>query len=489
MDEVVLVFPHQLYDHHPALSKERSIFIVEDQLFFHGIKRQIKFHKQKMMLHRATLQAYRDRLSGRGYNARYIAFHQELLRYLDEKDVSRIYIADPVDCILERRISNIANKLGAELKILESPGFLNSNQGIRDFFKGYKHLSQTRFYIASRKSLNILMEEDGRPVGGKWSLDALNRKRLPRNIHLPDRQETVESKYISEAREYVELNFPDHPGTAENFLYPISHEEAAAWLEHFLNNGLANFGSYQDAISRDNSVLFHSQISPLLNIGLLTPHQVVHETVRYCKDHDTPLNSLEGFLRQIIGWREFMRAVYVLQGDQQRRQNFWGHHRPMPASFYGASTGIEPIDRSIQRLQETAYLNHIERLMLLGNFLLLCEINPQEVYRWFMEMFIDAYDWVMVPNVFGMSQYADGGLITTKPYVSSSSYILRMSDYKKGHWCRIWDGLYWRFIFKHRETLTKNPRMRLTVANLDRMDERLRREHLAVAEEFLQKLS
>jgi (6-4)DNA photolyase len=183
-----------------------------------------------------------------------------------------------------------------------------------------------------------------------------------------------------------------------------------------------------------------------------------------------------------------MRAVYILAGERERESNFWSCSRPMPASFYLASTTIEPVDRSIKRLMDTAYLNHIERLMILGNFMLLCEVAPSEVYRWFREMFIDAYDWVMVPNVYGMSQYADGGMITTKPYLSSSSYILRMSNYKKGDWCRIWDSLYWRFLYKHRERLSKNPRMKLSIRNLDRIDAKKLKDHLVVAEKFLQSL-
>jgi deoxyribodipyrimidine photolyase-related protein len=183
-----------------------------------------------------------------------------------------------------------------------------------------------------------------------------------------------------------------------------------------------------------------------------------------------------------------MRAVYVLKGKQEQEENFWGHIRQLPASFYSASTAIEPIDRSIRRLLSTSYLNHIERLMILGNFMLLCEINPYEVYRWFMEMFIDAYDWVMVPNVYGMSQYADGGKISTKPYISSSSYILRMSDYEEGDWCKIWDGLYWRFLYKHLDHLSKNPRMGLAIRNLERMDKNKLEDHLAIAERFLQSL-
>ena len=189
------------------------------------------------------------------------------------------------------------------------------------------------------------------------------------------------------------------------------------------------------------------------------------------------MNSLEGFIRQVIGWREYMRLVYRKLGTQQRTRNYWEHGRELPGSFYDGTTGIEPVDRTIRRVLKYGYCHHIERLMILGNFMLLCEFHPDAIYRWFMEMFVDAYDWVMVPNVYGMSQHADGGLITTKPYISGSSYVLKMSDYKKGDWTGVWDGLYWRFVSKHRDFFSRNPRMKVMVSQVDRMGDKLTVHH------------
>ena len=284
--------------------------------------------------------------------------------------------------------------------------------------------------------------------------------------------------------------FPTNPGNTSSFLYPVTHDEAVGRLRDFLERRLVHFGKYQDAIRKDEPILFHSLLSPALNIGLLTPDQVVNETLQFARarEGNIPLNSLEGFIRQIIGWREFVRGVYTLEGNQQRNINFWGHSRKLPKSFYTGTTGIDPVDSTIARLQESAYAHHIERLMVLGNFMLLCEIDPHEVYRWFMEMFIDTYDWVMVPNIYGMSQYADGGLMTTKPYISSSKYILRMSDYPRGPWCDIWDALYWHFISKHRHIFQKNPRMRVMVSSLDRMPLAKKSDYVAKAEQFLEAL-
>ena len=227
----------------------------------------------------------------------------------------------------------------------------------------------------------------------------------------------------------------------------------------------------------------------MLNSGLLDINFVLDKTIVFYNKNDIPLNSCEGFIRQIIGWREFIRGIYTVKGSEERTKNFWGFKRKIPKSFYDASTGILPVDDSIRKILKTGYAHHIERLMILGNFMLLCEFDPDEVYRWFMEMFIDSYDWVMVPNVYGMSQFADGGLMSTKPYISGSSYILKMSNYKKGEWSGIWDSLFWNFIDNHRDFFDKNPRMRMLVRNFDKMDIDKRTNLLKSAHSFLENLN
>ena len=200
------------------------------------------------------------------------------------------------------------------------------------------------------------------------------------------------------------------------------------------------------------------------------------------------MNSCEGFIRQIIGWREFIRGVYIAVGSKERVKNFWNFKRKIPSSFYSGDTGIEPIDDTIKKINESAYANHIERLMIIGNFMLLCEFDPDEVYRWFMEMFIDSYDWVMVPNVYGMSQFSDAGMMSTKPYISSSNYILKMSNYKKGDWCKIWDSLFWNFMDKQRRFFVKNPRMRMLISSFDKMEETKKITLLETADNYLKSL-
>ena len=292
----------------------------------------------------------------------------------------------------------------------------------------------------------------------------------------------AETESIRQARQYVRRNFPDAVGTDAEFNYPTDHETAATWLAEFVHQRLASFGDYEDSISEKHEVLFHSVLTPMLNIGLLSPHQVLDAAL--AQAGQIPLNSLEGFVRQVIGWREFVRLVYLTLGRQQRSQNFWGFTQEIPRAFYEASTGIEPVDHVIRKVLRTGYCHHIERLMILGNFLLLCEVHPDAVYRWFMELFIDAYDWVMVPNVYGMSQYADGGLMTTKPYLSGSSYVRKMSDFKRGPWCDVWDALYWRFVDRHVNFFAGNPRLAVMASMRKRIGHRME-EHHRVAGEFL----
>ena len=197
----------------------------------------------------------------------------------------------------------------------------------------------------------------------------------------------------------------------------------------------------------------------------------------FAKKNEVPINSTEGFVRQIIGWREFIRGIYESRGSHERTTNYWNFKKKIPASFYDGTTGIPPIDQTIKKILETGYCNHIERLMILGNFMMLCEFDPDEVYRWFMELFIDSYDWVMVTNVYGMSQYADGGLMATKPYISGSNYIIKMSNYKKGDWQAIWDGLFWRFMHTHRAFFLSNPRLGMLVRMYDKMPQEKQQTH------------
>lgn len=452
MKEATLIFPDQLFEEHPALKMERTVYIAEEFLFF----RVQYFHRQRLVLLRASMKAYAKKLTDRGYHVVYIDSdllqkRGDLFNILAEEGIEHLHLADFSDEWLE---SDLKAK---KLTFYRSPMFLCSKDEIDDFFKGKKKFSMANFYAFQRRRFDILMDGAG-PVGGKFSFDVENRKKLPKGLVPPAHYVPKQNAYVKEAIAYIAGEFPQAIGEADPFLYPTTHEEAEKALFDFIEHRLFHFGDYEDAITVNESVLYHSVISPLLNIGLLTPMQVINVTLASWKKLHIPLNSLEGFIRQIIGWREFIRACYHLKGRSMRTSNRLGHKAPIPKGFWDGTTGIPPIDNTIKKVLRTGYCHHIERLMVLGNFLLLNECDPDAVYEWFMGYFVDSYDWVMVPNVYAMSQYADYGSITTKPYISGANYIHKMSDYKKGAWSDLWDGLFWRFISKYRALFEANPR-------------------------------
>lgn len=458
MTDITLIFPDQLFSKHPCIASGRLIYLVEEFLFF----KVQPFNKQRLVLLKCAMRRYAEMLHKTQNDVIYIpskdlANRGDFFCLLGKKNIKTIHVAEFADEWLYQDLQAGAEKYGWTICFYPSPGFVCSNHDLNSFFEGKKRYSMAQFYAHQRKSRNILMNGQT-PVGGKYSFDTDNRKKIPKGIPVPPTFYPTKNTRIENVIAEVESEFPDAIGEAAPFLYPTTHEEACKAFQIFLNSKIALFGDYQDAMRKEDSFLFHSVLSPSLNIGLLTPLEVIETTIDHAQKHSTPINSVEGFLRQIMGWREFMRASYLLKGSFQRSFNFFHHNEKIPGKFWAGSTGILPIDTTVKKVLRTGYCNHIERLMVLGNFLLLTETSPQEIYKWFMGNFVDAYDWVMVPNVFGMSQYADGGMIVTKPYVSSSNYILKMSNFPKGEWTEIWDGLFWRFLQKHRPLFSSNNR-------------------------------
>jgi deoxyribodipyrimidine photolyase-related protein len=412
--------------------------------------------------------AYKKQLESKGHNVLTLTPNKQqqtsdLLNQLIGSGYQTFYLADPVDDLLTKRVRKTLQQRSCALKILPTPMLLTPTEVMDDYFNGRRKPMMGNFYQMQRKRLGVLIDDQGGPVGGRWSFDADNRKKLPKGITVPK---------------------------APSIDLPVDHLSAQQWLDTFLKDRLAGFGTYEDAISSEHRVMWHSVLTPMLNLGLLTPQQVLNRTLEAADVSEIPLNSLEGFLRQIIGWREFMAAMYKRHGVTMRNSNFWNFEdRPIPDAFYQGTTGIPPIDDAIKRALDTGYCHHIERLMLLGNMMLLCGFHPTRIYTWFMELFVDAYDWVMVPNVYGMSQFADGGIFTSKPYLSGSNYVRKMSNYKPGDWCGIWDGLFWSFIHRHGDFFRSQPRLAMMTRNLDRMAPEVMDTHYSKAQQFLDSLS
>jgi deoxyribodipyrimidine photolyase-related protein len=462
----LVIFPHQLFEAALKTSVD-LVILVEDDLFF----RQYRFHKQKLILHRASMRAFADALTNTGQKTEYIetsakhASMSQLQKYLSDADITAITCYDLVDDWLEQRLQTIIKILKLKLEVQPSPGFLTSRGAIDEYFAEHADRMQS-FYEWQRRRLNVLIENN-KPTGGKWSYDDQNRKSLPKKITLPPQYKPSRNQYVTDAIKWVEHSFPDNPGST-NFRYPITHKQAHAQLEKFLTERFEQFGPYEDAIANNETQLFHSMLSSSLNNGLITPRQVITRSLQFAEDNNVPINSVEGFIRQIIGWREYMRATYIQYGRSMRSGNQLHFKRTLSNSWWDGSTGLDPVDNTISRVLDTAYAHHIERLMVLGNAMLLLRIHPDAVYEWFMELFIDAYDWVMVPNVYAMSQFAAGSKITTKPYISGSNYIRKMSDYASGDWADSWDALYWRFVADHKDLFRKNPRSSMMVSLYDK---------------------
>jgi deoxyribodipyrimidine photolyase-related protein len=441
------------------------------------------------------MKFYEQYLNQKGCKVEYINHHDakadlhKLLPFLSKNGINTIQIIDVTDNWLMKKIKSACAKNAINIAISDNPNFLNTTKEVAAYFNQRKTYFQTDFYTWQRKQRNILLEENGKPLGGKWTYDAENRAKFPKKEIVPKLPIPKENTFIVEAKAYVQKHFPNNygEGSSEN-LFAIDFENAEKWLQSFLEDRFEKFGVYEDAIVTKENVLYHSVISPMLNIGLLLPQQIIDAALVIAKRKNIPLNSLEGFIRQIMGWREFIKIVYEREGSKQRTINYWKFTRKIPDSFWKGTTGMLPIDATIQKILKTGYCHHIERLMVLGNFMLLCEFDPDEVYQWFMEMFIDAYDWVMVPNVYGMTQFADGGLMTTKPYISGSNYLMKMSDYEKGAWQGVWDGLFWRFMHEHRNFFLKNPRLGMLVKTFDKMSAEKQKMHLEKANQYLSSL-
>ena len=488
---VGLIFPHQLFEENILLTKCKTVYLIEEWLYF----KHYKFHKQKIAFHRASMKFYEAFLKSKKVQVVYIdSFNdlsdvRKLIPYLKTQKVNEIEYIDTTDYWLEQRLKKGCKRNNITIHKKNTPLFINSKEENATYFSDKKKLFQTDFYKQQRIKRNILLDSDQKPLGGKWTYDDENRLKYPKGKTAPKINFLSPSAFYSEALTYTNTYFADNYGKVKNdFIYPTTHAESKNWLTNFFKSRFSEFGVYEDAIVAEENILHHSVLTPMLNAGLLTPQFIIDKALQYALKNKIPLNSLEGFIRQIIGWREFIRAVYELKGNQERTKNYWGFTRKIPASFWNGTTGIEPVDITIKKVLDTGYSHHIERLMVLGNFMLLCEFDPDEVYKWFMELFIDAYDWVMVPNVYGMSQFADGGMMATKPYISGSNYLMKMSDYKKGQWQNVWDGLFWRFMHTHRNFFLQNPRLGMLVRSFDKMTELKQNTHLNNANLFLNSL-
>lgn len=474
---VLLILGNQLFStkHFPKVDKKDVlIFMREDS----ALCTHFKYHKQKIIFFLSAMRKYAQELKDQGYSVHYEVlgedkntYQKSLADFLKANNPKTFFYFEVEDKFFEMEL-NKTLKSFAKIKSepLTSPMFLTSRELFSDYVKKTKKPFMKNFYQAQRKRLKILIDAQGEPEGGQWSFDEDNRLSLPKDYTPPSVATYKMDKTDLEVARLVEQYFPDHIGNTQDVWLPTDRASAQKWLERFLEERLEDFGPYEDAMSKDFPFINHSVLSPFMNVGLLTPEDVIRKTLQVAKKQELSLNSVEGFVRQIIGWREFIRGIYQNFSDQQESTNFFGHKRKLKPCWYEGNTGIEPLDDVILKTQKYAYAHHIERLMVVGSLMLLLEVEPQEAHRWFMEMFIDSSDWVMGPNVYGMALFSDGGIFATKPYFCGSNYYKKMGPYKKGDWQDGVDGLYWGFIDRNRKFFAKNPRLSMMVKTFDKMD-------------------
>jgi deoxyribodipyrimidine photolyase-related protein len=437
----------------------------------HG--RRYPFHKQKLALLYSAMRHFRDELIEAGFQVRYRQvdrFETGLAEHFAEFPGAHLTLMEPADWGIAERLQSAASSLGGNITLVPNAFWLSTKADWDAYANGKKQLRMEYFYREMRRKTGWLVV-DGQPVGGKWNYDSENRATPEPDHQFPPRQLFPPDELTQTTIDWVEVTFPNHYGSTVGFNWPVTRAQARELLEHFLETRLTLFGPYEDAMVQREHVLYHSLLSAALNLGLLTAREVCETALTY--EPQVPLASLEGFIRQILGWREFMYHIYRSKMPDFRNENRLNHHVPLPDFYWTGTTNMNCVAQSVQQLLETGHTHHIQRLMVLGNFALLAGVSPQELNDWFLTMYVDAYDWVVSPNVLGMSQYADLGSFTSKPYISGAAYINRMSDYcdscvynpnqTVGETACPFASLYWDFLERHAPLLKQNQRMSMIV--------------------------
>ncbi len=473
-NSLFIVLGNQLFPFSLLKKYKKSYFYMAEDF---GLCTYEKHHKLKISFFLSSMREYRDILNKNNFKLDYvkldssdniISYEDRLLKSVLKNNIKHIFFYEVEDKFFEKRILNFIKKYNLNYTQLQSPMFLNTRLDFADYLKVVKKPLMASFYKKQRIKKKILVNFNGTPVGGKWSFDEDNRKKIPNNFNLPKFPVHKNNKNQKEVLNLVTNLFKDHPGSTEHNWLVSKRSEVKNLVNIFIRDRLKFFGDFEDAVIKENIFLFHSLLSPYLNNGLITPGEVLDLLFSNSIIDSIPLNSLEGFIRQIIGWREFIRGIYQ-NFSSDLEVNYFGNKRKLTKDWYTGNTGIEPIDDSIKSILKYGYAHHIVRLMYLSNIMNLSGIEPKEIYRWFMEMFVDSSDWVMAPNVYGMGTFSDGGIFSTKPYICGSNYIIKMSNYKKGEWSEIVDGLYWNFIAKNFKKFENNPRMSIVRMSFNRL--------------------
>jgi deoxyribodipyrimidine photolyase-related protein len=501
MAVTVWILGDQLLRDHPALTlaEEQNhrdqivVLMIESEARGHRFPYQAK----KLVLLFSAMRHYAERLRSLGYQVDYRISPTTARAIEDHVQLhhpKEMFMMSASEYAGRRYLQHLKRSLQIPVTIIPNTQFLVGRYNpYPDPEPGKRHVQES-FYRKMRAQFNLLMEADGKPRGGKWNFDKENRRRLPKSEQ-PAPPISFEPDAITR-KVMIEVNQKFHGvGEVGGFDLAVTHEDAQEAAEDFFEQRLRNFGAYEDAMSHEYDTIYHSKLSPYLNIGLLEPLDLARTAERWFDNDQAPLNSVEGFVRQVLGWREFMYWQYWRLMPELSDSNYWEAARSLPNFFWDGETRLNCLSHVITRALQTGYTHHIERLMILSNFCQLAGIKPDEVNEWFLSVYIDAYEWVMLPNVYGMGLYADGGRVGTKPYISSANYINKMSDYcqscsfnqksRTGEEACPYNYLYWNFMLEHEERLRSNPRMGRSLLGLRHIDQKERQIIQGQANEFL----
>ena len=466
----------------------------------------VKHHKKKIALIFSAMRHFAQELQNDGWQVEYIkldddgnsgSFKGEVERALSRHTIEHITVTEPAEWRVMRDIKSWSQAFSCHVEVLVDDRFIATHHEFEDWAQDRKQLRMEYFYRAMRRKTGLLMD-GAEPEGGKWNYDSENRKPAKDDLFMPTQVRFKPDEITQEVLDLVSTKFSNHFGDLEPFWFAVNAEQANKVLDHFLDVALPSFGDYQDAMLTAQKFLYHSLLSPYINCGLLDPLEVCRRVeAEYIKGH-VPLNATEGFIRQIIGWREYVRGIYWLKMPEYVKRNFLDANRSLPDFYWTGKTDMTCLREAITQTMEEAYAHHIQRLMVTGNFAMLAGVDPHEVHEWYLAVYADAYEWVELPNTLGMSQFGDGGILGSKPYAASGNYINKMSDYCKN--CRYdvkqktgdeacpFNALYWDFLIRNKDKLKGNPRLGQVYSTLGKMDEAKRNEYLKSAHTFLSSL-
>jgi deoxyribodipyrimidine photolyase-related protein len=491
------------------LSALRGLDKTQDVVLMAEVREEgthVRHHKQKIVLIFSAMRHFAEALREEGIEVDYVRLDDphntgsltgELERALRRHKAKQAVMTEPGEWRLRAAFDAWQKAHNGLLEMAEDDRFFASHARFRKWVKGRKSFRMEFFYRELRRETGFLMEGD-EPAGGKWNYDSDNRKALPKKLALPERLRFPPDETTREAMALVEREFPDHFGTLDRFGWPVARQEALRALDHFIEEALPFFGDYQDAMRESEAFLFHSLLSTSLNIGLLSPREVCLAAEEAWREGQVPLNAAEGFIRQILGWREYVRGIYWLKMPDYAETNFLDAHEPLPDFYWTGETKMRCLSDVVKQTRDHAYSHHIQRLMVTGNFALLAGIDPKEISEWYLAVYADAFDWVELPNTHGMAIFADGGLLASKPYAASGAYINRMSNFCEGcpyapkpragqEPCPL-NALYWAFLVRNRHRLSKNPRLAMPYRTLEKWSPQRRNEIMKDAEATLSRM-